>query len=114
MTSASAAASSHLLSELENTLIPVTPVLRHWSAARSINTTRKKGGGEVQGKTWHLVARLGPLHLEGGDVALCLAELHPDQVDGLAEVAVFFGIALVLDLGQSLAFRGVLQQLELE
>ena len=75
---------------------------------------KKKGGGEEQGKTRHLVARLGPLHFEGGDVAFRLAELHPDQVDGSAEVAVFFGIALVLDLGQRLAFRGVLQQLELE
>ena len=32
-------------------------------------------------------------HLERGDVAIRLAERHPDQVDGLAQVAVLFRVA---------------------
>ena len=48
-----------------------------------------------------------PLHLEGGDVALRLAELHPDQVNGLVEVAVLVRVSFFLDLRQRLALRRV-------
>ena len=44
-----------------------------------------------------------PLYLKGDDIALHLAELHPDQVDGAVEVAVLVGVSLVFNLRQRLA-----------
>ena len=57
---------------------------------------------------------LRPLDLEGHDVASLPAELHPDEVYRLAEIAVLVGVPPRLQLGHRRPLGGQLEHLELE